>query len=489
MFDKKLLLDKKLSRYQQAFNLAQEIHDFPRQVIALDKIGHVYRAKGNFQEANAMFSVALEMTREQHLRYHQGNIWLSMGWNYLSAGLISPAIYYNRAALQLGCEMESLLLQEEAWGNLGIAYRILGALDIAGDCHQRSIRACEELLRTGRDKRYEIDRAKEMANLAQIYLLQDRLEEVALALERALHIFELFSVSEMVIEASISLGRVLIGQGKYVKAESKLNQGMVLAKRGGNLLAQVRILCLLAELSFRQGDAEEAQNLWLDAKELQYDRWITNERQSLLTAESQRNLSEPKSVALTVAAAIMESKLLQVQEDFVRARKVLKERIRVAEQYRLVSFESLHQIATFRSQIDVYDELIKLLIRDKELIEAFNYVEKVKSRALLDELRFTAPLLPKGMPETQQSRVRALVDTITRSIRLSYTENVAEAKDLLAPIPVALTTENDNLHYQAFLARRELNKLVRPYLKLDEGYAALYGDILPYEKVRSVVVL
>jgi len=88
-------LENKLSKYQYAFNLANDIQDFPRQVIILDKIGNVHREMGNFREANAMFSIALGITHDHNLRYEQGQILVSMGWNFLIAGAISPAVYYN----------------------------------------------------------------------------------------------------------------------------------------------------------------------------------------------------------------------------------------------------------------------------------------------------------------------------------------------------------------------------------------------------------
>jgi len=483
-------IEEKLLRYKQAFTLAVQIQDVQRQVMALQKMGDAYRQMRDYQKANDVLSQALGLTRDHHLKYQQANVLTTMGFNALEAHMISPAIYYSRVALHISKNIGSPLIQEAAWGNLGIAYRILGDWDIAKDCHKKSIDLCNTALRQNPDEHYKLDRAKEKANLAHIYLIKQELDKALQELEESLHTFEILDTSKMIVQNLISLGQVLIEKGDYEKANSHLTRGLRLARQQGDLLSQTDIQCFLAEISFQLNKDEEAKNQLLRAKQLQYRRLSLNAQRNTLTTKNSQVLKIPtnvEQVSLSARATIIESNLKVRQGKNAQAKAVLMKPIRVAEQYRLSGLESMHQISLVTSEIDVYNELIKLLIQGGEFIEAFNHIEQVKSRTLLDELRVAKPILPKNLSDLEQKRAEELLTTIKQSVELSYTGNIVTAEDLLLPIPVELTPDNSNLHYQAFLARKELNELLEPYIHTDNEYALLHGRALNYQQIQSIL--
>jgi tetratricopeptide (TPR) repeat protein len=482
-------IEEKLRRYKRAFTLAVQIQDVQRQIMALQKMGDAYRQMRDYQKANEVFSQALGLTRDHHLKYQRANVLTTMAFNTLEAHMISPAIYYSRVALHIGKNIGSPLIQEAAWGNLGIAYRILGDLDIAKDCHKKSIDLCNTALRQNPDEHYKLDRAKEKANLAHLYLIKKDLDKALQELEESLHTFETLDASEMIVRNLISLGQVLIEKGDYEKANSHLTRGLRLARQQGDLLSQTDIQCFLAEISFQLNKDEEAIPQLLKAKQLQYRRLSLNAQRNTLATKNSQILQIPtnvEQVSLSARAAIIESNLKVRQGKNAQAKAILIERIRVAEQYRLSGLESMHQISLVTSEIDVYNELINLLIQNGEFIEVFNYIEQVKSRTLLDELRVAMPVLPQNLPDSKQQQAERLLSIIKQSVELSYTDNIATVEDLLSPIPEELTPDNSNLHYQAFLARKELNELL-DYIHTDNEYALLHGHALSYQQIQPAL--
>ena len=386
---------KPLKYYKQMLTIIQESENHPEKGDILNTIGNLYYRMGQYEEALAVYNNAMQIFKRLNDKSKQGRTLYSIGGANKNLGNYIEAVDNLEDALEIFSELEDYSGQKNALQSLGKVYSELGNYKKAREYDLKS-------------KDIEIppssyEETKDYRTNSAISRLQKELKHLSLNEQGAVLLDEMkYSDALDIFLQSLVISKELndkgnermslVGAGdaylelmEYSKALDSYSQALLIAKQTGDLLYEDRCYRFIGMVYERQGQYEKAtesyEKAFIASKKMGNPVYIYNNQYFLgyfadLTGQLQK------------------------------AKKYYSEAINTIESTRgKISVEE-YRTGYMEDKMFVYDAMINLLFDMEEDEEAFNYLERAKSRSLLDLLGNRLKLKESKDKELSQEEMR-----------------------------------------------------------------------------------
>jgi CHAT domain-containing protein/tetratricopeptide (TPR) repeat protein len=380
--------DQSLSYFQQSLEIWRPLSDNTQLIKVYQAIGMTYLALGNYPEARTAYQTVYDLAQEAGDKGTQGWSLLSLGIASARAGDYMGALRYYQAGLTVMEETGDLDGQITAHNNMGVVYHILGdyvqaitnydkTLQIANDLEGDTGMAGKALALNGLGtlamdngdldkaldhytKALAIEQARPyssglialLTNIGLIYATKQDYDTAMKYYNLALDAS--LSTSDRRNEANVmtNIGTVYADQNKFDQAIEYYNQALTIHREIGTRESEAETLHNLADLYAQQGNDDEAIKVYQQATEL----------------------------VETIQQAIKVDELKN---------------------------------AYAHNKFYFYEELIDLLWKKGRFEEAFNYSEKARARAFLDQLAGGKIDITSGASAVLLQRQQAIREELT----------------------------------------------------------------------------
>jgi CHAT domain-containing protein/Tfp pilus assembly protein PilF len=389
---------KSLEQYERALALHRALGDRKAEGATLGNIGGVHYTLGNFRRAMTYYGQSYAISRELGLKPSQSQDLGNLALCHLELDEIPEALKLLDDALSLA-RQAGLKKEEADWlqGRASVRIRMGDYSDALAD-YRAAIDTCEEsgmkrelveareyladvYLRLGslRASRHELERARTLAEsirykrgtVASLSLMGDlalRTREYDEALKQYMRAYDAaqrLGDQAQMAHLLIQLGRVQNAKGEYTAAEVQFRDGLERSRQQGIKSYEAGALLGLAEVLRRQDQA--GQSLPLYQQGIEISTGIGNLELSWRLLHGQGRALEA----------------LGRSEEAIAAYRTAVEEI---ESVRAGIREEPFRAGFMEDKYEVYVDLVHLLLKLKQVREAFRYVEKSRARAYLDSL-------------------------------------------------------------------------------------------------------
>ncbi|MEM9065484.1 MAG: tetratricopeptide repeat protein [Planctomycetota bacterium] len=221
----------------------------PGDLDAVNKLGHVYRRKGELSLAEAQYRELLERDPSPSVRAAAlGNL----GLIYETRGDLDRAEEAHEKSLALNEELGRKEGMAANYGNLGLIYLTRGDLDRAKEAHERALALNKEL---GRKE----GMAADYGNLGLIYRTRGDLDRAEEAHERALALNEELGRKEGIAAAYGNLGLIYRTRGDLDRAEEAHEKSLAIEKELGRKEGMAADYGNLGLIYRTRGDLDRAE--------------------------------------------------------------------------------------------------------------------------------------------------------------------------------------------------------------------------------------
>ena len=239
--------------HRQSLELYRSLGERLGQASALDNLGRVQYVTGDYPAAAASHEQALEFYRDLGHRAGQALAMNNLGIVQVSTGDYPAAAASYQQALAIFREIGHRLGQALATGNLGLvqswtgdypaaAARLTQALDIYRDLGDR------------------LGQAQATGNLGEVQRLTGDYPAAAASLTRALRMYRDLGHRQGQAAASGGLGALQSRTGDYPAAAASLTQALGIYGDLGDLGNQAEVLNYLGEMLSRSGNRQQARD-------------------------------------------------------------------------------------------------------------------------------------------------------------------------------------------------------------------------------------
>jgi len=252
--------DDALVYLQQAKSHLEKTQEKKEKGINLEYVGLVRKAQGNYNEAIEAFLASLPLYKEIDHQMSVADVHRSLGAIYESQGRYADAFAAYQECVETYKKLHTEHDLDHANTALGHLYLSLGRPDDA----EKAFKAAEGA--GGHDDHAAGGHASPVGHapailLGQAWLLEVRgkLDEAALAYEKANVGANLSGQKEVAVESRIALGQILSRQGKLANAEVLLRRTREEAAKARLRPLEAEAAVALAETLLAKADAEGAR--------------------------------------------------------------------------------------------------------------------------------------------------------------------------------------------------------------------------------------
>lgn len=403
----KLIALSMLGRYDEAIECglrAREVFLAHNDQLAAGKIehniGNLYFRRDRYREADEFQSAARErFTALNDVKQLSTINNCLANTRALLHQFKSAEELYEQAVKQ--AEASGLqVTSAEIEGNIGNLALLQGRYDRALDYLERSRRRYASLGMPHQSATAEQE-------IADAYLELNLLPEAIAIYERVIPTFAELGMRAEQARALAHNGRASVLLGKVSEARDLLTKARQLYSAEGNEVGEAMVALTQAQLDYHQGNYAAAS---LTAAEAEPRLALSGSWRKLLMARWLRGEAERAQGHNSVAKTILEQTLLEANQneqpqvaercytslglvasmmgDQVSAEQAFKHAVALTEELRAPLPGEEFRTAFFSDKLVPYNELVRVCLADgaNRVGEAFSYVERARSRALVDEL-------------------------------------------------------------------------------------------------------
>lgn len=432
-----------LEHFRRAQELAAAVADTESLAKAWNNLGNVHTDLGEFGEARRLFPRALEAARAVGNPLIEGRVLTNLGMLAVRTGEPASAIAYLEEGLVRSREAEDLIGEQAAIAHLGTAYAALGDLG-------RAIAHFDSAIVEARRLGHRQEEASDLEQLAELYRQTGDYSQAlrafgeARAINRELDLLDEFGAdlrSEAQIHATL---------GNPVLARRSAAEALAIHRAVGARLEILSDLLLSSELAHAAGDTEESTDLLAEARELARTLDARMARAAVTLTEARMadgdgdgtrvlralrdgaddlravgSEAEWEALALAARAWLAVGRLDSAAAAGRRA-------VAIVEKVRGQIGAGILRTSYAAERADTYRDLVRILLRQGRVEEAFEVADRARGRALLEELatrglngdgRDRAPL--RLLAEEERQMLRAIE---TLSLRISDALEAADAE-------------------------------------------------------------
>jgi CHAT domain-containing protein/Tfp pilus assembly protein PilF len=471
-----------LGFYKRGLTLKEEIGDKPGIAITLNNTGLVHKLMGNYTQALASYEAGLKMAEAIGYDGLIGCLLYNIGEVHWSQGNYPQAMGYYQRSLQLTEKIGDKARVAETLNSIGIVYRVQGAYTKALEFHLKSLKIQEEI----GDQR---GTAVTVNSIGLVHESQGNYAQALVSYRKSLQICDKIGDKASIATALINIGSVHLTQGSYTQALEHYQKSLKISEGIGGQAGIAGAWFNIGNVHYAQGGYKQAMEHYqksLKIRERIGDKAMIasslNQIGLVHHAEGDYDRAvESGNRAAAIAGRVGSSELiLETHTTLGRAYRALNrpEEARQALSVAIAEVEGLRgQVAGgererqrfFETMTAPYDEMIRLLLDQKDLREAFAYAERAKGRALLDVLQAGRVDITKAITVDEQTQERRLNGEIISINTQIHREKLREKPDQARLAQLEADLSKARLAYESF----QINLYAaHPELKTRRGQAA-----------------
>jgi CHAT domain-containing protein/Tfp pilus assembly protein PilF len=454
---------KSLESHKKGLNLMEELGDKPGIVAALNNMGIVHQLMGNYARALVSFETGLKLTEATGNEYLISDLLNSIGTVHWSQGAYAQALGYFQKRLPLAEKIGDKAGVASTLSNMGVIYEAQGDYTKAMDLYQKSLKSSEEVG----------DRHGVAVRLNNIGGVHSSLGNYALGLEahrKSLQIYEEIGARDFAAATLMNIGNVHHRQGAYAQALEHYQKSLKISEDIGKQAEMTTAWSNIGDVHYAQGNYKQAmehyqKSLKIGVKigdkrkiarslnqigavhrsEGDYDRAVESANRAAVIA---RQIGAPGLVWDIQTTLGRAYRALNRPE---QARQALSVAIDAVEELRAqVAGDASERQRFFETRTAPYDEMIHLLLDQRDLREAFNYAERAKGRALLDVLQAGRVDITKAMTADEQAQERRLNGEVISLGAQIHREKLREQPDQAGLAQLEADLSKARLAYESF---------------------------------------
>lgn len=488
-----------LDFFQRGLTIATEINDEDTEARLLSDFGEVYWVQGDFDRAIDYHNRAIQIAEKiKNVRilatsmggraliyWHQGDLQRALedfnrcstlfeqlgskgnlAINYLNVGSVQADFGNYREAqtliqksLEMSVENKDRGLEGACLSALGRLHEDLGEYDQSIDDFKKALRISQE---TG-EKR---ELAFAIRDIGLIYERSEKYQEALGYYEKALNIYQETGEKKGIGRGFSDIGGIDAKLGKHDLAMQQYLKALDILESIGNKQGIGQTLTRLGFEYQRKGEMDKAEETLLKSVEVLREvgdpdlLWPALHKLGVVYRDSDRKSEAIKS--MTEAVDVIEK---------------VRSEIQLPEQ----------KSGYLENKLEVYEDLLQLLLSDGNISEAFDYAQRSKARAFLDLLAESKINPEAGLNQELLDQKRKLVTqlvTIEKSIRKEFDKDTPDSS-LIKKLETK-RNEIDDQYSKLILDIRNSNPrfadLQYPVpLKLTEAQALLDDDAVLLE--------
>ncbi|MCH8127114.1 tetratricopeptide repeat protein [candidate division KSB1 bacterium] len=390
--------EKALANYQHALELNRTLENQRSIARNLANIANIQIELGDYGDAIAIYGEALPIRRELGDRQGEGNDLGNLGLAYLSLGDYNKALSHFQQALAIHQELGYQEGEAYQLGRLADLYKFRGE-------YPEAIRNYQRALEIHRDMGHVRGEAYWIEALGQTYMA---VGDHARALENFSNAIELHrSIENVSGQASTlsTIGRTYLEMNELEKAEDAFGQALKFHKDLGEKnnecmdLGNLGYVYSLEDepvkaidtwklaMNLAQGIGNRRLQGWLQLQQGDFYRELDSGKKAARAYEQGLAISEGlEDPELRWQLYLGRGKLWQDRGDDERAFYSFQAAVTTVEKIRAQAEVEEFKAGIIHNSFETYEAMVTLLVRMNRVEEAFEYVERARSRALLDRL-------------------------------------------------------------------------------------------------------
>ena len=449
-------LGKALEYHEKSLDIAKEIGDRITECKCYGNLGHTYCESGNYWRAKEYYEIALKIAREIRDKRVEKSCYAGLGLTYYRIGNFGDAIIYNEKALSISKELEDISGELTCYGNLVKVYHSLGELGLAIECHKKSLEIARKI-------GSRIEEAKCYTNGASVYRSLGYANKAIELHRKALGIEE--EMGARVLESSIcgDIANVYADMRDFENAVKFYEKGLAIA----------------VETGVRGGESHCCANLGNVNAELgNHDEAIKFFERALDILKETGDLELERIVNYNLG--LLHKKLNKTE----KAYKYFKESIELSETIGGTIVEEVHKMGVYAQAKNAFLHVIQICVGMEREEEAFEYVERSKSRAFL-ELVAAADIKPTIELTSELEQLLSREERQLTKLREIQTRHLRQSARPVEP------GEVDNILQSLGLVYEEIEKFDPEYVYARKGKPASFDeikDMLKASKREAVLI-
>lgn len=356
-----------VKHYSAALEIAEILDDTVRSAEILNKkIGLLYFQNGEFLKGISWWEKAYHLYLQHNDEKGQCDLLNKLGVMHKNLSRYTIALEYYQKSLEISTRIGADLIAAKTLNNLGVLYKLLGN-------PKKAVHSYEKSLALKRGQNDKIGIANSLNNLGNAWKNQGENEKALTCLKESAERFtELTQESPTnkillsgLAAATHDMGNIYYEQGHLQKALDQYKKSLDLNLRGGKLVSIFSEYRDLGEVNALLGNYTEAQEFLRQAHELAVKM---DQESCLYQIHSSYGL------------------LYAEQEKHWDAADHLAKSISILENMRTGLAAESHQTSFLFGVLCIYQRLIMTLLELDEKDRAFEVLEMMKARVLLDIL-------------------------------------------------------------------------------------------------------
>jgi len=290
----------------------QKIHDDEIEGIALNGLGLIYSARGEFIYAIQRFNNYINIRKRQGKLDAQAVGYNHLGFAYYKKKNFHEAIKCFNEALKINQNFGKRNAEGDVLGNLGLVYRELKDYEKAIQYHNDARQISRELS----DKQSEV---KDLGNIGLVYHAQGRYKEALKYYEQALQLSQLTGNRQDEMDQRLNLADAMRDLKEFERARENYIETEKVAKEIGNEKLQLTVLERMTDLYYpdKLNNAEQ-ENLWLEkfieqSEQFQNDEILLRTAKKIIEYSRREDLSAKKREWLLKAEVIVQRLVKKVE--------------------------------------------------------------------------------------------------------------------------------------------------------------------------------
>ena len=378
--------DPALDHLDRAIEIAEKIKNARLVATSMGGRALIYWNQGDLQKA-------LEDLNHCTTLFQQLGTQGSLAVNYFNLGAIHMELGNYREAqellqksLDMAVAVKDRGLEGVCWNALGEIHNDLGEFDLAIDFMKKSLRIAEEI----GEKR---EQAFGLRDIGEIYEHEEKYELALEYYQKSYKISEETEEKRAIGRALSDIGVIYAKLGKHDLAMQQYEKALDIVQSIGNKQNIGKTLMRIGNEYFYKGEMNKAEETLLKSVDVL------------------REVGDPQ----TIWPAL--HKLGMVYRDTNRkaeAIKYMKEAVDVIEKVRNEIQLPEQKSGYLEDKLELYEDLLQLLLSDGNISAAFEYGQRSKARAFLDLLAESKINPEAGLNQELLDQKRKLVTQLVR---------------------------------------------------------------------------
>ncbi len=344
--------------FQEALSLAGSLDDMLYKGVYLGNIGVIYKKWGNFTQAKDYLGRALK--HDLNIKHLPAVVRHYVNLANISeiCGDYLKALDLNKKALGISDSIGTRNYSAVILGNMGVVYSKIGD-------DEQALRYYEKALKLAREIPVKGSIPRILTNIGNIYERMANFPEALEKLNEALQLSREMDDKEGQVQAFISIGVIYERQKNTTKALNTYHEALVLAKKIDNHHLEGELYLNLGNIHSQRNDLSQAKSLF----------------QKALAAGRAMEAFYLMHAPLAGIAAIAE-KQKRYDEALKHYGQAIDKIESVRERLKIESYKTQF----VEDKLEIYESVITLLIRLGRFEEAYDYLQRFRSRSFLEIL-------------------------------------------------------------------------------------------------------